>query len=87
MGIGAIAIRPTPKIPDGAAPYWSKKPLISGTTRVLVDTSPDLRMQLIDAGIGEVDGVIYTHEHADHTHGVDDLRQIAFNTRNEQMSI
>jgi len=52
-----------------------------GTTRVLVDTSPDLRMQLIDAGVGEVDGVIYTHEHADHTHGVDDLRQIAFNTR------
>ena len=53
----------------------------NGTTRVLVDTSPDMRMQLIDAGIGEVDGVIYTHEHADHTHGVDDLRQIAFNTR------
>ncbi len=53
----------------------------SGTTRVLVDTSPDLRMQLIDAEIGEVDGVIYTHEHADHTHGVDDLRQIAFNTQ------
>jgi len=53
----------------------------TGTTRVLVDTSPDLRMQLIDAGIGEVDGVIYTHEHADHTHGVDDLRQVAFNRR------
>lgn len=52
-----------------------------GTTRVLVDTSPDLRMQLIDAGVGEVDAVIYTHEHADHTHGVDDLRQIAFNTQ------
>ncbi|MCF6199715.1 MAG: MBL fold metallo-hydrolase [Hyphomicrobiaceae bacterium] len=53
----------------------------NGTTRVLVDTSPDLRMQLIDAGIGEVDGVIYTHEHADHTHGVDDLRQVAFNKK------
>ena len=51
-----------------------------GTTRVLVDTSPDLRMQLIDAGIGEIDGVIYTHEHADHTHGIDDLRQVAFNS-------
>ncbi len=50
-----------------------------GTTRVLVDTSPDLRMQLLDAGIGEVDAVIYTHEHADHSHGVDDLRQVAFN--------
>ena len=53
----------------------------SGTTRVLVDTSPDLRMQLLDAGISEIDGVIYTHEHADHTHGIDDLRQVAFNTK------
>ena len=52
-----------------------------GTTRVLVDTSPDLRMQLLDAGVGEIDGVIYTHEHADHTHGIDDLRQVAFNTQ------
>ncbi|MEJ2019966.1 MAG: MBL fold metallo-hydrolase, partial [Maritimibacter sp.] len=40
-----------------------------GTTRVLIDTSPDLRMQLIDAGIGELDAVIYTHSHADHVHG------------------
>lgn len=53
----------------------------TGVTRVLVDTSPDLRMQLLDAEIGDVDAVIYTHEHADHTHGVDDLRQIAFNTK------
>ncbi len=52
-----------------------------GTTRVLVDTSPDLRMQLLDEGVGEVDAVIYTHEHADHTHGIDDLRQIAFNKK------
>ncbi len=52
-----------------------------GTTTVLVDTSPDLRMQLLDAGIAQVDGVIYTHEHADHTHGIDDLRQVAFNTK------
>ena len=53
----------------------------NGMTRVLVDTSPDLRMQLLDAGVGEVDAVLYTHEHADHTHGVDDLRQVAFNTK------
>ncbi len=45
-----------------------------GVTRVLVDTPPDLREQLIDAEVDRLDGVLYTHEHADHTHGVDDLR-------------
>ena len=45
-----------------------------GHTRVLVDCSPDLRSQLIDAEVGWVDGVLLTHEHADHTHGIDDLR-------------
>jgi phosphoribosyl 1,2-cyclic phosphate phosphodiesterase len=45
-----------------------------GTTRVLIDTSPDLREQMLSAGVGEIDGVWYTHEHADHTHGIDELR-------------
>ena len=45
-------------------------------TRVLVDTGPDLREQLIDAQIGSVDAVIWTHDHADHCHGIDDLRQV-----------
>ena len=43
-------------------------------TRVLVDTSPDMRTQLLAAGIDRVDGVLYTHAHADHLHGIDDLR-------------
>ena len=54
----------------------------SGTTTVLVDTAPDLRNQLLAAGVGRLDGVIYTHAHADHVHGIDDLRMIVFNMRN-----
>jgi len=52
-----------------------------GTTRVLIDTAPDLREQLLDAGVGLLDAVAYTHAHADHVHGIDDLRQIVFNQR------
>jgi len=47
-----------------------------GVTRVLVDTSPDLREQLIDSEVDWLDGVLYSHEHADHTHGIDDLRAL-----------
>ena len=43
-------------------------------TQVLVDTGPDLREQLISADIRRLDAVLYTHPHADHTHGIDDLR-------------
>lgn len=50
-----------------------------GTTRVLIDTSPDMRAQLLDAGIGHLDAAVWTHAHADHTNGLDDLRQIVFN--------
>ena len=52
-----------------------------GPTRVLIDTTPDLRAQLLAAGVDTVDGVLYTHDHADHTHGIDDLRVLGYNKK------
>ena len=49
-----------------------------GSTAVLIDTSPDLREQLLGARIRRLDGVIFTHDHADHTHGIDDLRVLCY---------
>lgn len=54
---------------------------ISEPTRVLIDTGVDLRGQLLDAKVDRVDAVFYTHEHADHTHGIDDLRVLALHNR------
>lgn len=50
-----------------------------GVTRVLIDTGPDLVPQLTDAGVGLLDAAVWTHPHADHIHGIDDLRQIVQN--------
>ncbi len=50
-------------------------------TRLMVDTSPDLREQVLEAGVQRVDGIVFTHNHADHIHGIDDLRQ--FNRRQQ----
>jgi phosphoribosyl 1,2-cyclic phosphate phosphodiesterase len=57
-----------------------------GTTTVLVDSCPDIREQLLRHEVAWLDGVLYTHDHADHTHGIDDLRAIVFRRR-EQLDV
>lgn len=52
-----------------------------GTTTVLIDAGPDMRQQLLNANVSRLDGVVFTHSHADHMHGLDDLRQVVFNMR------
>ena len=53
----------------------------TGKTTVLIDTSPDLREQLLDASVTHLDAVLFTHDHADHTHGIDDLRVLVINNK------
>ncbi|MEM7767741.1 MAG: MBL fold metallo-hydrolase [Pseudomonadota bacterium] len=50
-------------------------------TQVLIDTAPDLREQLLDIGLKTCDGVLFTHDHADQTHGIDDVRVLAYRMR------
>lgn len=52
-------------------------------TVVLVDTSPDMREQCLDAGLEHLDAVLYTHDHADHSHGLDELRPLAYRNKRE----
>lgn len=52
-----------------------------GATTVLVDTSPDIREQLLDADVDHLDAVVWTHDHADQTHGIDELRVLAIRHR------
>jgi phosphoribosyl 1,2-cyclic phosphate phosphodiesterase len=53
----------------------------SRQTTVLIDTPPEVREQLLDAGVSTLDAVLFTHDHADHTHGIDDLRAVSFNIK------
>lgn len=54
-----------------------------GRTTVLIDTGPDLREQLLSAGVKDLDAVVYTHSHADHLHGIDDLRGFVIHNRRQ----
>lgn len=53
----------------------------NGETTVLIDTTPDMRRQLLDANVNNLDAILYTHDHADHVHGLDDLRMLALINR------
>jgi phosphoribosyl 1,2-cyclic phosphate phosphodiesterase len=48
-----------------------------GGTRILIDTPPELRLQLIAAGVSRVDAILFTHDHADHVNGIDDIRALS----------
>lgn len=54
----------------------------AGNRRLLIDTPPELRLQLLRHGVDQLDAVLFTHDHADHVHGIDDLR--IFTARNRR---
>lgn len=55
----------------------------AGVTRVLIDTGPDVREQMLSACVPQVDAVFYTHDHADHIHGLDDMRALALSQQTQ----
>ena len=91
LGCGSSTGVPRLGGPDGAGDWGACDPnnpknrrrrcsllVRRGSTQVLVDTSPDLREQLLAARIAHLDGVLMTHPHADQTNGIDDLRPLTF---------
>ncbi|MGO9132862.1 MAG: MBL fold metallo-hydrolase [Methylovirgula sp.] len=54
-----------------------------GKTTVLIDMGPDLRNQLLDLNVGSLDGILLTHSHADHTHGIDDVRPLVIQAKHK----
>jgi phosphoribosyl 1,2-cyclic phosphate phosphodiesterase len=56
-------------------------------TKILIDTSPDLRLQMLKNQIIDIDAVLYTHAHADHTHGIDELRMLFFHKGKKKIPI
>jgi len=93
LGSGSSAGVPRPALGWGAADpsnpknrrrrcsLLAERVTPDGITRVLIDTSPDLREQLIDADVDHLDAVFLTHEHADQTHGIDDLRSVVLHMK------
>lgn len=78
VGVGWGACDPTnPKNRRRRCSILVERTNEGAATSVLVDTSPDLREQLLGADVRRLDAVLYTHEHADHIHGIDDLRPLA----------
>ena len=78
VGVGWGACDPSnPKNRRRRCSVLVEKTTGGSTTSVLVDTTPDLRDQLLGANVNRLDAVLYTHEHADHIHGIDDLRPLA----------
>ena len=62
------------KIPKITAPVPPLVITLDNNRNILVDTSPELRLQVIECGIDHIDAILYTHAHADHLHGLDDVR-------------
>jgi len=78
VGVGWGACDPrNPKNRRRRCSVLVERTALGATTSVLVDTTPDLRDQLLDTDVRRLDAVLYTHEHADHIHGIDDLRPLA----------
>ncbi|HEU0151552.1 MAG TPA: MBL fold metallo-hydrolase [Bradyrhizobium sp.] len=93
LGCGSSAGVPRPALGWGACDpgnprnrrrrcsLMAERTSAEGTTRIVIDTSPDLREQLIDADVDHINAVFLTHEHADQTHGIDDLRSVVLHQR------